>query len=153
MHSPVSQSKRRGAIIAYAPLSLWICLIFYLSSGHGSFDETSRFIGPLLKFLFPAASAETLATYHGLIRKLAHLVAYAVLALLAMRAFFDSSIGLLKSRLILSALGLAIIVAILDELNQSFTASRTGSAVDVLIDAAGAFVAVMTARTLGWPRA
>lgn len=49
-------------------------------------DETSRFIRPLLEFLFPAASAETITLYHAFIRKCAHFTEYAVLALLAYRA-------------------------------------------------------------------
>jgi VanZ family protein len=38
------------------------------------------------------------------------------------------------------AVALAITWAVLDEYHQSFVASRTGSAGDVLIDAAGAIV-------------
>ena len=47
-----SLQKWREAVTVYAPLFLWIGVIFYFSSGQGSMAETSRFIRPLLEFLF-----------------------------------------------------------------------------------------------------
>ena len=120
----------------YAPLLLWIAVIFFLSSGQGSSGRTSLIIRPILEFLFPSASEETLLFYHGVIRKLAHLTEYAVLGLLACRAFRN------LSRRYLFALGLVVLVAALDEFNQSFNPLRTGSAWDVAIDVSGGIVAI-----------
>src|SRR5687768_17166855 len=78
--------KWRGRIIRFAPIILWVGVIFYLSSESGSMTQTSRFIGPLLHFLFPAAPEETIAAYHAFIRKSAHFFEYAILALLVFRA-------------------------------------------------------------------
>jgi len=134
------KTGRREAFIAYAPLFLWIGVIFYMSSGAGSFEHTSRFIGPLLAFLFPDASVETLALYHAFVRKFAHLAAYAILALLAYRAFRGSRFWPIFT------LGLVIIVAVLDEINQSFNSSPTGTALDVLLDLTGG----ATAAAIVW---
>ncbi|MBO0160213.1 VanZ family protein, partial [Vibrio parahaemolyticus] len=71
----------------YAALFIWIALILFLSTGNGSSEETSRIIGPILKYLFPDASADLLEFYHAIIRKLAHPTAYGILAYLAARTF------------------------------------------------------------------
>ena len=78
--------------MAYAPIVLCVCVIFYLSSPSGSMAETSRIIGPLLKFLVPSISDETLQDVHGYIRKAAHLTEYAILAFLTLLALSRSSI-------------------------------------------------------------
>ena len=101
-------------------------------------NQTSRIIRPVLEFLFPSASSETLLFYHGGIRKLAHFTEYAVLGALACRAFAE-----LMSRPFLFAAGLVILVAVLDETNQSFNPLRTGSPFDVLIDVSGGVVAIV----------
>jgi len=131
------QTVWRGRFFRYAPLILWIGVIFFLSSGQGAMSNTSRFIRPLLMFLFPDASEETLTFYHGLIRKLAHPTVYAVLAFFAARAFRFSPRPLLRKYWFPVSLGLVISVAALDELNQSFLASRTVSAFDVGLDTLG----------------
>lgn len=118
----------------YAPLLLWIGVIFFLSSGSGSMEQTSRFIRPLLEFLFPSAAESTLQLYHSYIRKSAHFTEYAILGVLAARMFI--TLNFPKSPLISFALCAA--VAGLDEFNQSFSQTRTGSPYDVLIDCLGA---------------
>ncbi|MBX7054125.1 MAG: VanZ family protein [Pyrinomonadaceae bacterium] len=131
MSSFNDNTKGRSSTIAIASLVIWIGIIFYMSSGQGSMDETSRFIRPLLEFLFPAASPETITLYHAFIRKCAHFTEYAILTLLAYRAITNE-----KLRLI-APLILVVAVASLDEYNQSFESTRTGSINDVLLDIAG----------------
>ena len=146
-------NKWRGRIIAFAPLFVWIGVIFYLSSGQGSMDETSRFIRPLLRLLFPQAGEDTLTVYHGYIRKAAHFTEYAVLAFMAYRAIVLTKPQSI-SKFILP-LVLVVVVASVDEFNQSFEATRTASFRDVLLDiAGGAFMtAVLWAiyRRRGYP--
>jgi hypothetical protein len=50
----------RGRFFRYAPLVLWIGLILFLSSGQASMSNTSRFIRPLLVFLFPNRAGRNL---------------------------------------------------------------------------------------------
>jgi len=124
----------------YAPLFLWIGVIFYLSSPEGSFGQTSRFIGPLLDFFFPGMLPETRVTVHAFVRKAAHFTEYAVLAFLAVRAFSASTLPLLRKKRFVFALLLVVLIASLDETNQSFEASRTGSIWDVMLDISGGLV-------------
>jgi len=125
----------------YAPLIVWTLVILGLGSSVGSMNETSRFIRPLLEFLFPSATPEWLTFVHGIVRKFAHLFEYAVLGFLAVRAF--GTLIRTPVTTALFALGLAAAVAMLDEFQQSFEPSRTSSPVDVLIDLAGAAAAIV----------
>ncbi len=134
------ENKRQVWLTRYLPLLVWIGVIFFLSSSQGSLNQTSRIIRPLLEFLFPAAPPETLLLYHGLIRKLAHLTEYGVLGALACRAFAASKFR--RYAFVFAAL-LVLIVAVVDETNQSFNPLRTGSPIDVLIDATGGLLAVL----------
>ncbi len=127
----------RGRISLFAPLILWIGVIFVMSSGQASMSETSRFIRPLLEFLFPNASAEDLRFYHVYIRKLAHLIEYGILAFWAARAFSNSNKAFLQKYWFPVSLGLVALIASLDEINQSFLVSRTSTPNDVLLDCVG----------------
>ncbi len=127
----------------YAPLLIWIGVIFLLSSGQGASTRTSLIIRPLLEFLFPDATFETIAFYHGLIRKFAHFTEYAVLGFLACRAFASASQANLRKFFYLAAIVLIFAVAASDEFNQSFNPERTGSPLDVLIDVSGGLAATL----------
>ncbi len=129
--------KRRERFFRYAPLILWIGLVLFLSTNSASMSNTSRFVRPLLEFLFPNALEETLISYHALIRKLAHVTEYAILAFWASRAFFNSSKDFLRRFWFAFAFLLVALVASIDETNQSYIASRTGSICDDLLDVSG----------------
>jgi VanZ family protein len=126
--------ERRRWLTAYAPLVIWVVVIWGLGSGLGAMNETSRFIRPLLEFLFPSAAPESLTLIHGYIRKFAHLFEYALLAILAINAF-----RAFRQRIFI-ALGVVLAVASIDEFNQSFDLRRTGTPFDVFIDLAGGLV-------------
>jgi VanZ family protein len=98
--------------------------------------ETSRFIRPLLEFLFPAADADTLYLYHAAIRKLAHLFQYGVLGLFALHAFTYFK------RPVVFALSFVALIAMIDEFRQSFDPARTATPLDVLLDIVGAMLAL-----------
>jgi VanZ family protein len=136
----------------YAPLVLWIGVIFYLSSDQGSMSRTSRFVRPVLEFLFPAASDETLQFYHGYVRKAGHFTGYAVLAFWAVRAFVSSLMAAVSEYRHLWAVLLVAAVATVDELNQSFLSSRTGSVWDVLLDISGGVAMAGFLWAIGRPR-
>jgi len=138
-----SSNRWRGRIFRYAPLILWIGLILFLSTEQASMSNTSRFIRPLLEFLFPNASEETLVIYHGYIRKFAHITEYAILAFWASRAFFNSSQKFTRRFWFVLAFVLVLLVASIDEMNQSFLASRTGSIYDVLLDSSGGLAMIL----------
>jgi VanZ family protein len=136
-----SQSLRR--IRRYGPLVVWLGFIFFASTGEFSADNTSRIVEPLLRWLFPGISPERLAFAHFLVRKAAHFTEYAVLALLAARAFSTSSVRVLGRRWFLISLALIVLYALSDEYHQSFVASRTASIYDSLIDMSGGLTALL----------
>jgi VanZ family protein len=122
----------------------WIALVQIFASGSFAASETSRFIGPLLRWLFPDADADSIAAAHFAIRKSAHLVEYAILALLALRAF---RLSFERPRVWLAAasLALALAVAVVDESRQAALENRTGALSDVALDIAGAASALALA--------
>lgn len=141
-----SESGWRVWLWAYAPLFLWIGVIFFLSSGNGSSAETSRIIGPLIAFFFPNADEGTVALVHAAVRKAAHVTEYAILAALASRAFLRSSAPFLRNYWVLWAIIIVAATALLDEFNQSFNVLRTGTPMDSLLDICGGLLAISLIR-------
>jgi VanZ family protein len=137
------QRQAWGRIWRYGPLFVWVAFIFFASTAEFSAANTSRIIGPLLRWLFPSISEERLAFAHFLIRKAAHFTEYAILAWLAARAFYTSSGQTLHRRWLLISLALVVLYALSDEYHQSFVASRTASIYDSLIDMSGGLTALL----------
>jgi VanZ family protein len=126
----------------YGPLLAWIVFIFVSSTGSFSASNTSRIIRPLVLWLFPETSEASLLQIHFAVRKLAHFTEYAILALLASRAFLTTaSLNIQRKWSVLAAL-LVVACALLDEYHQSFVQSRTGTIYDSLIDIFGGVTAI-----------
>ena len=102
------QEKTKRALGRWLPLLAWMALIFYFSHQ-------------------PKGSLPSYGVWDLLVKKGAHVAAYAVLALLARRA------GLGLGR----AAALAALYAVSDEFHQTFIPGRNGAVVDVLIDLLG----------------
>lgn len=136
-------SGPRGRLWRYGPVALWVGVIFFASTGTMAASNTSRVVRPLLLWLIPDITEESLLLAHMTVRKGAHLAEYSVLALLAARAFLTSSKIFLRARWLLSSLALAAAVALLDEYHQSFLPSRAGTIYDSMIDIAGAATALL----------
>ncbi|HEX8073000.1 MAG TPA: VanZ family protein [Pyrinomonadaceae bacterium] len=133
----------RGRLGRYGPLVAWLAFIFFASTGEMSAANTSRIVGPLLRWLYPAITEAQLAAAHFVVRKLAHFTEYAVLALLAARAFRTSTHAPLRRRRLIIALLLVAAYALSDEFHQSFVPTRTASVYDSLIDTAGGATALL----------
>jgi VanZ family protein len=133
---------RRERFRRYAPLVVWMLLIFLASTGELSASNTSRILRPLLLWLFPNISEETLVSVHFIVRKAAHFTEYAVLALFAARAFITSSHEWLRRAWVFATILLIVLYSLSDEYHQSFVASRTASIYDSLIDMAGGLTAL-----------
>jgi VanZ family protein len=133
----------RERIWRYLPLIVWMAFISFASSNEFSADNTSRVIGPLLLWLFPNITEESLRLVHFLVRKAAHITEYAILGWLAARAFSGSSRESLRQRWFLAGVLLIVLYALFDEYHQSFVPSRTGSLYDSAIDIAGGLVGLI----------
>jgi len=125
---------------AWWPALVWACIIFSLSTDSFSAEHTSFFIGPILHWIFPHASADTIETYHHYIRKTAHFSEYFIFYLLLFRGVRSGRKGW-RWTWGLAALAIAAGYSALDEIHQAFVISRTASPWDSLLDSVGAFVA------------
>ena len=133
----------------YGPLVLWIFLISFASTSEFSAGNTSAILRPLLLWLFPNISESRLAAIHFLTRKAGHFTEYAVLALLARRAFITSSHVFLQRYWFQLGLLLAVIYGLLDEFHQSFVPSRTASIYDSAIDIVGGLTVLLIFKFYG----
>jgi hypothetical protein len=134
--------------VAWLLVTSWAAIVWWLGSDQFSAGTTSRWLWPLIQWLWPSGGLEQKAALLMTIRKLAHPTVYAVLAGLALRAALVSGVsGWMRGAAI--ALAIAVSLAGLDELRQSQTRSRTGAASDVVLDVAGASVAL---AALGYVR-
>ena len=116
-------------------------VIFSASGDKGSFQHSSRIIGPLLHWLFPDMSEVNVNHVVTFARKCAHLTEYAILAGLFWRARRQPSGFRTLSWLWREALWAVLFVAVYamtDEFHQTFVPGREGKVTDVLIDTTGA---------------
>lgn len=116
---------------------LWMGLMFLFSTDVGSMDNTNAFIAPLIKIFAPEISRRNLVITLIAIRKLAHVVEYAILSVLWLYALKQGKQGW-SWRAAFGAVGICIVYAGIDEFHQGFVLSRTGSIQDVGIDTFGA---------------
>ena len=137
------QTRRDNRFWRYGPLIAWMILIFIASTGELSSSRTSLIVRPVLLWLFPDISESRIALAHFWVRKTAHFAEYAVLAILAARAFSKSSYERLRRGYFFFALLLIVVYSVSDEIHQGFVASRSGSVYDSLIDIAGGLTALI----------
>jgi VanZ family protein len=124
----------------WLPLLLWMCVIFGASTDLGSPAHTSLFIRPVLLWLNPHMSEETIELVHHCVRKTAHAVEYAMLGFLIWRVVHSASALALHrpARHFRLALLLAALYAATDETHQIFVPGRQAAVLDVLLDTCGA---------------
>jgi VanZ family protein len=132
----------------WLPPLLMMALIFLISTDLGSAAHTSSIIEPVLRYLFPKISEETIDQVHHIFRKGGHLTGYAILGILWWRALMHR----LSARASRSPGGNAAVALIIsaayaasDEYHQSFIPTRTASVHDVMIDTCGALVGLALA--------
>ncbi len=124
----------------WLPVLLWMCLVFSASTSLGTPQHTSRFIRPLLLWLNPHMSEQTIESVHHFIRKCAHFTEYGVLGLLIFRLVqFDTALAAQSTgSQIRLALLLSALYASTDEFHQLFVTGRQAAVQDVLLDTCGA---------------
>lgn len=131
----------RTTLWRWGPPILWMGLISLGSTDGLSADQTSRFIGPLLRWLFPAAAPDTLGLLHEAIRKLGHVAEFAILGLLWYRGLVWGARGR-KTGMAFAAFALSVLFAVVDEGHQGFHPTREASVLDVGWDSLGALCGV-----------
>ena len=152
--APPPPRRRLSCAVVFAVLlALWLAMIVVASSDWLSEAHTDIWLERLLRFFSSdtvgsASSSDALSVLSFIVRKLAHLLVYAVLGLLAAqtlalcgRARGTDRKALLRMAAIVLPFG--ILVAALDEWHQTHVPSRTGSFRDVLIDTVGLALGVL----------
>src|SRR5947207_3195087 len=124
----------------------WAFGVLFLGSAPFGAAQTRVVVRPLLHWLVPTARPATLEAAHQVSRKLAHLSVYGVLALLWFRALLARVERTPRSAAWL-ALGICLTCAFVDEAHQSMLLTRTGSARDLVLDAAGALGVLIVLRS------
>lgn len=139
MSRPASRGRAIGSLLwRWGPPFLWMVVASLLSTDGFSAQQTSRYLIPLLHWVFPGASLKTLIALHVWIRKGMHVFEYGVLAWLWYRALKWGETGW-RPQAAVRAFLLAAAFGTADEIHQSFQPRRSASAVDVGLDSLGAF--------------
>jgi len=131
-----------GWLRAWWPALLWAVVIFSASTATFSSENTGHIIIPLLRWLIPTITEARLDTIHGFIRKSAHFAEYFVFFLLLYRGLRGVRRGWHWSWAFIAWL-VAAGYSVLDEIHQSFVASRGASPWDSLLDSIGAFAGLL----------
>lgn len=134
---------------AWAPVILWMGIIYVGSTDLLSSAHTARWLAPVIHWLWPGATPSALRTFQFVVRKAGHLTEYDILAMVLWRALAEAALSRVWSwRRALVCFGGCVAYAITDEFHQSLMRTRQGSAIDVLIDATGA--ALGLGMVYGW---
>ena len=123
---------------------LWAALLLLLGGDTMSGGSTVGLLGQL----FSSLTSDQLVILNWMIRKSAHVCAYAIQALLNFRAIRGERHGW-TLRWSVTAVLLALVVAVADELHQSYSSVRTGAAADVAFDLWGAAVSQFLVKGRG----
>ena len=147
-------TDRHSVLKAWIAAILWLIVISIESTAYLSAHNTSRFLFPLLHYLF-GMSLERFEPLHFFLRKCGHVFGYGLLSILLFRAWRETLPALGNPRWTfrwanIAVLGTAL-VASLDEWHQSFIPSRTGTPRDVLLDTcAGIAAQILVLLWLKW---
>jgi VanZ family protein len=134
-------ADRHQVLKTWIAAILWLIVISIESTALGSASNTSRFLYPLLHFLF-GMGWERFEPFHFFLRKVGHVFGYGLLSILFFRAWRETLPALGDPNWTwrwanISVLGTAL-VASLDEWHQSFIPTRTGTVHDVILDTCAA---------------
>ncbi|MDX1932513.1 MAG: VanZ family protein [Capsulimonadales bacterium] len=144
-------------LILGGPLVLWMGVILLSGSEGARYEASWKLIQQALRVLCPEQAPPgdgseiqvtvTMYQINGALRRIAHVVAYAVLALLTVRAI-QAGEPRLKPKALLAAFGLGIVYTAVDEVHRYFQQNRHAKWDDVWLNLAGVFLTVLL--TMGY---
>jgi VanZ family protein len=139
---------------AWFPALIWLGIIAVESTSTFSAQNTSRFLYPILHFLF-SLDPVRFVSWHFYLRKSGHVIGYGILSVLLFRAW-RASVRVSGNpqwawSWSIDAILMTTLVASLDEWHQSFLPSRTGTVHDVVLDSAAVVLAQLL--VLAWIKA
>jgi VanZ family protein len=133
----------RQTLWYWLPPLLWITVIFWLSTDTFSAEHTEGLLRGALQGPVSRLPYAPLGLIHFAVRKAAHLIEYAILTMLLLRAVHANATDLWHWRWASAVWLLVAAHAMFDEYHQSFTQYRTASIWDSLLDMAGGLVALL----------
>jgi VanZ family protein len=133
----------------WLPPALWCAGILVLSGDWGSSTNTLGLMEWLLSW-FPPLSPAQIQDINSYLRKVGHVLAYGTLYFLWFRAFRGHLIYS-ANRAFLLALGLCLLLSLLDEGHQSLLQNRSGHFQDVGLDLSAALLGAGITAAF-WPR-
>lgn len=140
----ISQSRTTARQARLAPIWLLIglgWLVAYFSSSHGGADPMIEWVRHVLHLSAHAAEILIVA-----VRKAIHFTFYAIVAVVGLTAAVRN--GARGRRVFVVALLFALLFAVFDEVRQSALPDRGGSGWDVMLDMAGAGIALLGASAV-----
>ena len=126
----------------WLPVVVWASFISWFSTDAFSARSTNSYIDPVLRLFFGELTPAGFRLAHSIVRKSAHLLEYAILGALTVRAQTTPGERPTASTVRWTIVYCAL-YAMLDELHQTLVPSRTGSGVDVMVDVTGAIIGTL----------
>ncbi len=138
------------------PVVVWLGIIRLESTDLASSANTAGWLYALLSFLLPHTNPQYVEQLNEVLRKTGHFLGYGILAALVFFALRNTNRDrnnpvllrpwgaylhdFWRMEWVLLGMAVTVITASLDEIHQSFMASRTGRWQDVMLDTCGAAV-------------
>ena len=148
MAESMGLSQRTPAWLRHAghywlPPLLWMVMIFVFSTDIFAAQQTTKLLWPVVNDVAPHMPYPQYRRLHRHTRKTAHLLEYAILAGLLLRAFRAGAVGTWHWRWVTLSFMLVALYAGLDEYHQTYTRYRTGAVSDSMLDMAGGLLALV----------
>ena len=145
-----NSNMKKGLIIAYILLIIWMSLIFWFSNQKAAASDNLSG-GPIktaITFIYNVIGKEINETeinelvdnLNGPVRKIGHITEYFILGLLVINVV--SRYPLNKRKTIVISSLIAVLYACSDEFHQVFIDGRSGEILDVLIDSIGITIGI-----------
>jgi len=129
-------------VIIWSVTVAWAALIFFLSTETFSSSFTAWLLSQTLEFLRVPLSPTAFAELHFAVRKLAHLIEYALYSLLLYHSLRDDRQPFWRTRTAIWAIVIAGAYSLTDEFHQDFVPNRGASLMDCGIDTLGAVLGI-----------
>ena len=142
-----SEFTRPIAVLWWAICLAWAALVFYLSTQAFGPNMSRAFLAWTLNLLQLPVSSSTFGLLHAFLRGLAHLIEYAIFALLLYGLPVEKSRGPWRPRRAMFCIVVATLYSLSDEFHQLFVPGRHASLLDCGLDGIGAALAMLVPYT------
>lgn len=139
--SPDPNLSQRRIVMRITAVA-WAALVFYMSTERFGSDFSQLLLAHALTALHISVSPRTFHILDTLLRKLAHITEYAILAFFVYGSLAKEQLFRWSPRQALWCLGAVALYSLTDEFHQRFVPGRHASLVDSGIDIVGASIAI-----------